>query len=175
MTRFLRCFAPAVAALLLAACADETADDGTHIQAASNAVALDTNGDGRLDGIDFDGDGAPEMALGETGGRCNPVVDTDGDGRPDGLDFDCDGTIDVDLPEPRDTDDRCHPRLIDDDGDRRPDGIDLDCDGDIDVEFPEPGDPSPGPGCRPQLVDDDGDGRPDGIDIDCDGEADHRP
>jgi hypothetical protein len=66
---------------------------------------LDSNGDGKADGIDINGDGTPEYRFDDcatcvlTATICvDFVVDEDGDGTPEGFDIDCDGEIDILLP-----------------------------------------------------------------------------
>ena len=103
---------------------------------------IDTNGDGKIDGLDINGDGSPDI----------PIIE-DGEGKT-GIDIDGDGNVDVEVDPSNPAD----PKWIDVDGDGIPDGIDTSGDGNPDL--------------IPEKIDIDGDGTPDGYDFDGDGVID---
>ena len=132
---------------------DADADTIPDVVEAGNGD-LDTDGDGRIDGIasnDSEPDGLDDRAL-------PSPADSDADGTPDHLDRDSDGDGIDDGDEAGTAPDI----PTDTDGDGTPDYLDDDTDGDGIIDAEEAGDPAP--------VDTDGDGTPDFRDLDSDGD-----
>ena len=168
--------------LTLASLATLACDGASPVTRVDHAVLVDVDGDGRVDAMDANGDGAADITFGSASMCARALVDSDADGVVDGLDLDCDGSRDIrwcagaitgdglDL-DCDGTGDVALARLVPEagcapewqtDSVGRPVGIDTSCDGIVDVRFPTGG-------CVPALLDTDADGWADAVDVDCDG------
>ncbi|BCD99667.1 Ig-like domain-containing protein [Marinagarivorans cellulosilyticus] len=123
--------------------------------------ARDTDGDGRINGEDADGNGLIDSVDENFGELLLLPVDTDGDGRPDNLDLDSDGDGLTDLSEAGLT-------AVDPDGDGIVGtGVFADNNGNGLGDLADPRED----GVRAEFIDRDFDGNPDTISLDSDGDG----